>query len=218
MNSEGHVQFPELLEIPWIRHAFLPRQPGVSVSMEKPEVLKALRQRHTAELETLGIPHREMASAEQVHGNGVRWLDSKPSLPSPDVDGLATRTPGLPLGIYVADCCAVYLVDTDNRAIALLHSGLKGTRANISKEGVSTLREHAQSDPGSILAVLSPCIRGCCYREEFANAIVDQLRAEGIHQIARHDECTACDEESYYSYHREKGKTGRMLAALMIVP
>jgi purine-nucleoside/S-methyl-5'-thioadenosine phosphorylase / adenosine deaminase len=208
--------FPELEAFGWLKHVFTLRQPEIEIGEDRARTLQLLRQNHDRILSARGIPLREMASAQQVHGNRVAWLDRKPQLPIADTDGLATNVPGLPIGVYVADCCAVFLIDERKKAIALLHSGVRGTEQNIAREGVRTLVRENGSEPASLTALLGPCIRGCCYRTEFADQIAGQLAAEGVENIVRRDRCTACNNKLYYSYNKEKGHTGRMLAALMI--
>jgi len=215
--SHPFETFSELESHPWLRHVFTLRQPGVEIGEDRAKTLQLLREQHDRILAERGIPFRKMAAAEQVHGNRVAWVPKKPQLPAPQADGLATNVPGLPIGVYVADCCAVFLIDSRRKAIALLHSGLRGTGQNIAREGVLTLVRENASDPGDLTALLSPCIRGCCYRAEIGDAIAGQLEAEGVGRIVRCDRCTACNSEQYYSYNRERGRTGRMLASLMIV-
>ena len=208
--------FPELEALPWLRHVFTLRQPGIEIGEDRDKTLQHLRQNHGKILTGRGIPPRAMAATQQVHGNRVAWVVEKPQLPIAGADGLATNVPGLPIGVYVADCCAIHLVDPQNRAVAALHSGIRGTEANIAAEGVQTLIRENDSSPADLIALLSPCIRGCCYRSEFADRIESQLRAEGVGRIIRRDRCTSCHSDVYYSYHKEKGRTGRMLAVLMI--
>lgn len=213
----GFQSFPELETLPWLRHVFTLRQAGIEIGEDRAKTLQLLRARNDQILADRGIPSRKMATSEQVHGRKVAWVDRKPQLPVSGADGLATNVPGLPIGVYVADCCAIYLIDPDQKAIAVLHSGIRGTEANIAREGVQTLVRHNASDPSDLIALLSPCIRGCCYRADFSEQIAAQLRSERVTNIIRHDRCTACNPESYYSYNKEKGRTGRMLAAMMIV-
>jgi len=208
--------FSELEAIPWLNHVFTLRQPGIDISGDRAKTLQLLRQNHDRILAEKGIPFRKMATAQQVHANRVAWVDRKPQLPAPNADGLATNVSGLPIGVYVADCCAIFLVDPQKKAIALLHSGLRGTEQNIAREGVRILVRENASDPAGVIALLSPCIRGCCYRAEIGDRIAEQLRAEKVRNIVRRDQCTACHNDTYYSYNKEKGRTGRMLAALMI--
>jgi copper oxidase (laccase) domain-containing protein len=45
---------------------------------------------------------------------------------------------------------------------------------------------------------------------------VRQLRGAGVGRVADCGANTAADPERYYSYRMEKGRTGRLLALLMI--
>ena len=91
---------------------------------------------------------------------------------------MLTADPEVVLGIYVADCCAIFLVDPIHRVIGLLHSGKKGTEQNIVSAAIEKLRADFRSQPGDLIAVLSPCIRPPHYEIDFAQAIAAQLRAE----------------------------------------
>ena len=175
-------------------------------------------------MKSQGIQWNQLHLAKQVHGNqviaitkpsSIKRLSTAPKI-TPATDGLVTNIADVSIGIYVADCCAVFLVEPQQRAIALLHSGRKGTETEIVREGVHRLKEITQSDPSHILAVLSPCIHPCCYDVDFVTAIEQQLKSEGVLQIWRHPDCTGCHLEQYYSYRKEKGLTGRMLAFMMI--
>ncbi len=208
--------FSELESLSWLKHVFTLRQPGIGIGEDRAKTLQLLRHNHDRILSEKGIALRKMATAQQVHANRVAWIRQKPQLPVADADGLATNVPGLPIGVYVADCCPIFLVDPVKKAIALLHSGLRGTEQNIVREGVQTLVRENASDPATLIALLGPCIRACCYRAEIGDRIAEQLLAEGVRNIVRRDWCTACHNDIYYSYNREKGRTGRMLAALMM--
>jgi copper oxidase (laccase) domain-containing protein len=128
-----------------------------------------------------------------------------------------TNVPGQLLAIYVADCAAIYLVDPVKRAIALLHSGKKGTEENILREAVIQMTELYGTRPGDLVCVVSPCIRPPDYEIDFAATIRRQARELGIAHF--HDTCqsTAADLAAHYSYRIEKGQTGRMLALLALV-
>ncbi len=160
---------------------------------------------------------RIFVTAEQVHGNGVAVLaagDPLPETPLPGVDGIVTNRFDLCLGIYVADCCAIFLVDPRQRAVGLVHSGRKGTDANILSVAVETMCQQFGTRPADLVTQLSPCIRPPWYEVDFAAQIVEQCRAVGVAQIADGGICTAANPDRYYSYRREKGCTGRMLALL----
>jgi hypothetical protein len=130
------------------------------------------------------------------------------------VDGLVTNQPGIILSIYVADCGAIWLADRETGAIGLLHSGKKGTEGNIFAAGLQTLHENFGTRPENVVAVLSPCIRPPDYEVDFAQEIHTQAQQAGVGTF--HD-CrlnTAADLGRFYSYRRELGKTGRMLALI----
>lgn len=177
----------------------------------------------------LAMPHRDilrraglgsypMATAEQIHGNEVHILSDRSELHAKGADGFMTTIRGVTLGIYVADCAPVWVVARDGSAGALLHSGKKGTHLGIVPEGIRILCSMTSLVPQDLIAVIGPCIRPPCYEVDFAAQIRSQAHAEGVMEI--HDEmtCTACEPGRYYSYRREHGLTGRMLATLTLLP
>lgn len=206
--------FPTLDAVPCVRAAFLTRMCDVEVNVDRDAALATLRPRHDAQLDAMTFPPR--AYAEQVHGTKVALISTSSALPAKSADALATNTPGVTLAIYVADCAAVYLVDPLQRAIALVHSGRKGTEGNILAATVQTLVDHFGSNPRDLVAALSPCIRPPHYEVDFAAAIAAQARECGIESFHDAGICTASHPERYYSYRREMGRTGRMLAALAL--
>jgi copper oxidase (laccase) domain-containing protein len=209
--------FEVLDELTGIRHAFLCRVPGLDVQTDRAEALERLATYHVAARVELGFPFEPMATAKQVHGDNVAILREAVTCEAAGADGLVTNVPGLCLGIYVADCCAIYLVDPVKQAIGLLHSGKKGTELGIASRAVAIMAREYGSDPRDLVAQLSPCIRPPQYEIDFASEIVRQLQAAGVGRVADCGANTAADLGRYYSYRVEKGKTGRLLALLMIV-
>ena len=210
--------FPALQRLAGVRHAFIKRMAGIDVSHDKAEALRRLDAAHRAIRESLGMGGWPLVTAQQVHGNEVAAVDSPVTA---DVqftgrDGLMTDQRGVLLGIYAADCCAVYLVDPVTPAIALLHSGKKGTESNIVGKAIDQMSDRFRTDPANLVVQLSPCIRPPHYEIDFAAEIRRQCRERGLVQIHDSGECTACDVQAYYSYRMEKGKTGRMVALLAL--
>ena len=116
--------FPALDALGVCVSAFVRRIPDVDVSHEKAEVLRRLDAAHRAARNSLGIGDWPLVTAEQIHGNEVAIVDLANGGGSrPGCDGLITANRQISLGIYVADCCAVYLVDPKTPAIGLVHSG-----------------------------------------------------------------------------------------------
>ena len=208
--------FPAL-GLPFIRHAFLGRVPGLDVSVDREEALKRLDEYHARALLDLNFGTAPFATAEQVHGSHVAVATSGKASPAPRADGLVTNEKNLTLGIYVADCCAVYLADPVQRAIGLVHSGRKGTDLGIVTVAIEKMQAQFGSDPANLIAQLSPCIRPPDYEIDFAAQIAEQCRSAGVRHVFDCGNNTAAELPRYYSYRVERGKTGRMLALIELI-
>lgn len=180
--------------------------------------MAALAPHHRRLLAELGLGGHPLVTAEQIHAAEIAMVTEPAVSPFPGVDGLLTATRGLTLGIYVADCAPVWILTRDGRAGALLHSGKKGTALGIVPAGIGAICSLGGIAPSDLIVVVGPCIRPTCYETDFAAEIRSQARRAGVSAI--HDDltCTACHPERYYSYRREKGLTGRMLATLTLLP
>lgn len=205
-------------EIPGLRACFITRIPGIETVCDKATALERLHPAHLKILSGEEPGCHSLVTAEQIHGNEVLWVDGPAALPIPRIDGLATARRGLTLGIHVADCAPVWLVARNGSAGALLHAGRKGTELGIVTRGIRLLLTVGRLRATDLLVVIGPCIRPPCYEVDFAREIARQALAEGIEEV--HDEgiCTACHPGRYYSYRRESGLTGRMLATLTLLP
>ena len=133
----------------------------------------------------------------------------------PGVDGLITCQPGIALAIYVADCGVIWLADRKSGAIGLLHSGKKGTESNIFGVAVAQMAEHYGTRPEDLTAVLGPCIRPPDYEVDFAHEIANQARRIRLGNFIDCGLNTASDSLRFYSYRKELGKTGRMMALIV---
>jgi len=209
--------FDVLSAIDGLMHGFVKRIPMLEVAVEKEAALAALRAAHDRALEEMGTDRSSLWTAEQVHGNGIGLCgEGEEACCLPGMDGLVTAGAGRALGIYVADCCAVFLVDPENRACGLVHSGKKGTELEIVPKAIAVMGREYGTRPESLVAQLSPCIRPPRYEVDFAARIRAQCRSAGLVAENIHDPgtCTAENVGHYYSYRREQGRTGRMLAVL----
>ena len=208
--------FPALDAIPRIRASFTRRVPGLDVRVERENALAALAHSHLRAKSEAGLAGVIFATAEQVHGDRVAEVSADSRFPVPQTDALLTTVPGICLGIYVADCAAVFLADRHARGIALVHSGKKGTDLGIAASAARALCAATGAAPSDIVAQVSPCIRPPFYEIDFASEIVRQLT--GLGEVHDCGICTASNPALYYSYRIEKGRTGRMLAMMAILP
>jgi copper oxidase (laccase) domain-containing protein len=220
-------QFPALSAIRICRHAFAQRIPGIDVSHDKVEVLKRLDAAHRGIRNAIGVGDWPLFTAQQIHGDKIAIVDRADCSGSrvgcedkqfPGCDGIITNQRGIVLGVYVADCCAVYIVDSKAPAVGLVHSGRKGTELGVVLNAITQMSDQFGSDPANMIVQLSPCIRPPHYEVDFAAEIVRQGVACGVKEIHDSSVCTACDLDRYYSYRTEKGKTGRMLAVFGLNP
>ena len=178
-----------------------------------------------------------LVSAKQVHGDSVLVVDS---MPETDVehaghDALMTNIPGVGLMIQQADCQAIMLHDPEHGAVANIHSGWRGSVANIIAKTVAAMSATYGTRPVALRAAISPSLGPCCgefirYRTElpppfhayqarlnhfdFWAISRDQLRDSGvlIEHVEIAGKCTVCDED-YFSYRRE-GVTGRFASVI----
>jgi hypothetical protein len=200
--------FAPLRQIPFITHAF---------TLRTTEDTKADDFEGRA-LAALGFSPTRFASAEQTHGNGVAVIRETTGERVPIVDALVTSTKNLPLVIRCADCAAVFIVDRRTPAIGLVHSGKKGTLADIVGNTLATMRQKFGSNPADCTAFISPSIGPCHYEMDIWSDIESQLRGAGVGDIHNPRVCTACHLDRYFSYRAEKGQTGRMFAVLALAP
>ncbi len=178
------------------------------------------------------IPENQLAMASQVHGRNITYVTTGGIYK--DTDALITDTPGIMLGIRVADCAALLLADIKNSVISAVHAGWRGAALGVLPDTIEEMKFRG-ADPESISAFISPCLSDSIFEvgeevaEQFPSEFVDyksfvkphldlkgflkhQLMNDGVpeHNIDMDKGCTLSDN-SFYSYRRERGKAGRML-------
>lgn len=193
---------------------FIGRLKGVDVDTDRLATLSRLEPKHRTSVQAMGYSWGRCWRAEQVHGAEIAVVRGDGAKVVEGVDGLVSDDPSVVLGIYVADCGVVYLLDKKTRAFGLVHSGKKGTEGEIVKRALAVMAEEYGSKAEDVLAVLGPCIRPPAYEVDFAAEIQRQCQSVGVGEYRDCGICTSSDLDSYYSYRIEMGATGRMLALL----
>lgn len=195
---------------------FVTRIPDIETTTDRAEIIRRLRPSHEAALSEAGINPKLLRLAQQVHGNKVALVgDIGCSYPVEGADGLiCSGKADCCLGIYVADCAAVWLYDTEKHVRALLHSGKMGTQQNIVANALEGMKKFYGTQASDCIAVISPCIRPPHYEVDIPAMILAQLKEAGLKErnIIDSGLNTATDLDTFYSYRMEKGNTGRMLA------
>ena len=207
--------FPALA-LPGVGHGFVKRIPEVAGDLDKAAALSALWPWHQGAVAALGFDPAQAFHAEQIHGSAVAAVTGDSPRWIAGADGLMTNQPGLMLGIHVADCAPVYLVDRRRRAIALLHSGRKGSEAGITRRALRQMAECYGSAAADVVVQLGPCIRPPLFEVDLAALIRRDALEAGVPPEQIHDcgSCTGAGVAQYYSYRLERGRTGRLLALL----
>lgn len=210
--------FPVHKDLPFLSAYYVGRIPGVQLPAGRDEALRAQLPFFKKTVREILPTAKSFFCAQEVHGTEIAILSgSEPQQDLiPNVDGMITDEPGIVLGITFADCAPVWIIDRQRKAVALVHSGKRGTEAGIVPKAIQLLQTKFASQPKDIILTIGPCIRPPCYEVDFAKIIREQAAQAGVGDIRDEKICTACDLEKYYSYRREKGKTGHMLGVVMI--
>jgi len=248
-DSCAYYQFPHLEKYADVAHGVFTRKGGVSqgpyeslnVAIHNGDRVDDVRENRRRMAQTLGGNVR-LVFCTQVHGDGVHVL-SRQDVDSLDerrivADALITDIPGIALVIQVADCQSVLLFDPEIRVIANVHSGWRGSIANIVGKTVRVMHEHFGAKAEHIRAAIGPSLGPCCaefihypteipeafwcYRVDethfdFWRVTRDQLMAEGILESHIEDSgmCTRCRSDLFFSYRRQK-VTGRFASVILL--
>ena len=185
----------------------------------------------------LQVPESSVALMGQVHGSSILRVDTGGLYAA--VDGLLTDTPGILLGVLVADCVPLLLYDPEHRAAAAIHCGWRSITGGIVEHAVVRMHDLFGTVPERVRAATGPGAGVCCYEigPEIAaklhpSAAVRKndcwhadLKAEIMSRLWDSEileshmyinpDCTICNTR-YFSHRREKGITGRMMGYILL--
>lgn len=139
----------------------------------------------------LGTTPDRWVCAQQVHGVGyaiVSEVDAGRGAESfedalPETDILISRTPGLALTVFCADCTPILLWDPVQRVAGVVHAGWRGTVKNGAGVAVVAMEREIGSEPGDVLAFIGPSIGPCCY--EVGSEVIDAWHSAGLDPIGQ---------------------------------
>lgn len=173
-----YLTFPILEETGMVKHLFSTRMGGVSegiyssmnLSYTRGDRREAVDENFRRIAAVLGCSVEDMVCSDQTHTTNLRIVgraDGGKGITRAkdysDVDGLLTDEPGVYLATFFADCVPLYFVDTKRKAIALAHSGWRGTVARMGQCVVEKMREAYGTDPSDLVAAVGPSICQACY-------------------------------------------------------
>jgi YfiH family protein len=186
---------------------------------------------------SFGVERDHLLFMSQCHGSDIAVVDGPWDGEAPAVDGLVTTSTDLALGVLVADCTPVLLVDRIAGVAAAVHAGRPGMMQGVVGRAVD-----AMTDLGarSISAVVGPSVCGRCYEVpqdmraraaevspvaaaiswsgspaiDVAAGVVDQLRARSV-AVQWIWGCTR-ESDGLFSYRRQH-RTGRFAGVVCLL-
>jgi len=227
-------------------HGFSTREGGVSVGAyasmnlglrwgDEPEAVHENLRRLAA---AGHFAAERLVRVQQVHGDAILAAHEVDASSEADAIWRHREHPGEHvLGVLTADCVPVLLVDRQGHACAAIHSGWRGTVAEIAAKTATLMCERAGIAPEDLFAAIGPCIEvdafevGFEVAEQFDPAFVQrqpdrkphvdlvaavraQLERVGVpsQQIERVGACTHANPQSFFSYRRAGAGQGQHLA------
>lgn len=228
IDARGVLRFEPWAGREWLLHGFSTRTAGDFRQLSAHESSASLG---------LDAP---VITLKQVHSDRVLRADGAVAAeePRPEGDGLISATAGETVGVRVADCLPLLLVDPVRKAVAAVHAGWRGSAARIAFRAVRRMGEAYGSRPEDLEALLGPCISAASYEvgEEVASHFdeaavlrgagrprphVDlpaanrlQLEQAGLpaRSIQGGVHCSFREAERFHSHRRDADSAGRMIA------
>ncbi|HET9363544.1 MAG TPA: peptidoglycan editing factor PgeF, partial [Candidatus Angelobacter sp.] len=202
-SAQQVLRAPVLQRIPWLVHAFSVRTGGRSIAyggrslnlgFTKDDQRERVETNRKLFLSAAGATTRNkrwsLITLRQVHSDVIHVVRSPQ--PGPLVgDGMITNVPGIALGILVADCFPVLLVDSKNKAVGVFHCGWRPTVKRMVEKGLGIMRYEFGTRPQDIYAAIGPGIQRCCYevgeelKEKFESQFV--YAADLFHTVQESD-------------------------------
>ncbi len=193
------VRAPGWEKYGWLRHGFSTRFGGVSkiygegalnLGWTKEDNVGKVAENRRRFLQLLDTQNLDkLITISQFHSGLVRVIEAEDGAREGRLetangravlrgDGMMTDIPGVMLGVQVADCVPVLVVDVRRRVVAAFHAGWRGTLARIVERGIGRMRLRYGSRPEDLLAVVGPAIGACCY------SVGEEVRFEFESQFA----------------------------------
>ncbi len=185
-------------------------------------------------LEALGLHTHRLATLKQVHSCKVCTAKEG----AQEGDALVTSEPGMVLVVSVADCYPILFEDAKNKVIGAVHAGWRGTVGGIVKNTLEKMFEMG-AEPLQIRAAIGQGIS--LKRFEVGDEVIQQFRSAGFGESYfdnNHLDLASCNkkwmldlglvenniwhlnrctfQDDFFSYRRDKGKTGRMWGVIGI--
>ena len=190
------LSFPSLERSGLVLQGFSTRLGGVSqgiyasmnLSFTRGDDPQAVEENYRRISEAIGFPVESIVTSDQTHTTNLRLVGKKDcgsgiqrKRDFTDVDGMLTGERGVTLATFYADCVPLFFLDPGKPAIALSHSGWRGTVHRMGQVTVEAMKKEFGTRPEDLITAIGPSICRDCYEvgpevmEEFAQAFPAQL-------------------------------------------
>lgn len=156
----------DALSVDGVSHGFFGRAGGVSkgdyatlnTGLGSNDDVAAVAENRARCARAVGVDRGALLTLYQVHSADAVIVDETWSGQGPRADAMATKRPGLALGVLTADCMPVLFVDPEAQVIAAAHAGWRGALAGVLESAVGAMTSLG-ARPERIRAGLGPCLR-----------------------------------------------------------
>ena len=199
-----YLQFKKLLEYPEIKHLYslgITRDYRTAkANNEKIDIQKynqAIQNYKDLCNEINEPPYTKVIKANQTHSDNIKIInqkqidkntENKKIETAQNADSLITNEKDIILATTNADCILFLLYDTENKVIANVHSGWRGTVQRIAIKTVQKMQKEFNSKPENIICCICPSIRKChfevgkevkeIFQDEFKDIDLDKVIEE----------------------------------------
>ncbi|MCH8325117.1 MAG: peptidoglycan editing factor PgeF [Bacteroidetes bacterium] len=104
----------------------------------------------------LGLETENVALQRQVHGTNIKIIENGGIFENNDA--LITNKKGIGLAVSSADCTTIFIFDKQNKVIAGVHSGWRGTSKKILSFTLEKLKKIFKTKPENIIVFIAPSI------------------------------------------------------------
>ena len=105
----------------------------------------------------LGLDKSKLKFISQIHSNQVVVIDKNNFSTLVEADGSITQDKDISLAVLTADCCPIFIYDSDFNFICCLHAGWKGCLLNIVGSALEQILT-IQPNVDKIFAIIGPCL------------------------------------------------------------
>jgi YfiH family protein len=160
-------QFENLSNFRDIEHAITTRKGGISEGFADSlnlgygveDNVKYVEENRRRLSEFMGVPMERLIFQKQTHSTNHKIITLRNYRdPIENTDALITTEREMALATLGADCVPILLYDQQNKVIASIHAGWKGTVNGIVDKVMKVLKDDFGSQPENIIAGIGPSI------------------------------------------------------------